>query len=387
MHPVGEPARRVAGVLGPVLVALGLLAAVVGVATTADATQDASGTVAVPVRLGASDGTVAPLGPTVDGEAHPGVRLSGVPTGGLPMIGDDASLPGVVTLHAPDATLTEQVLSRADVLLRGLAVLVGAFALRPVLRLVAAGRPLRPWHERHLHVVAACVVLGGYVGPLLPWVATASVLGRLHGADGLSAAPPHHLEAFVVAALVVLVAAGARAGASGPSPDPRVWSEQTLVTASIDDASGEVRLQDATWQDQPEFRPGDTWVAFWGESLVADAAPFPGVAVRTLDVADQPGGIVHVDVTRERPRDRLHHVAGTTLVVGDHGMVLEAGSMFLRVPVPAGSHPCEIWVDARRPFHVSHVAIVLGPHRPRPRPRHRPRRRGRAATRRGQLGG
>ena len=92
-------------------------------------------------------------------------------------------------------------------LVRGAAVLVAAVALLPLLRAIARTAELGADAGRRLRVVALCVIVGGYVAPLLPWWATASVLGRLDGVHGMSAAPPHHLQAFVVAALVGLLAA------------------------------------------------------------------------------------------------------------------------------------------------------------------------------------
>lgn len=70
-------------------------------------------------------------------------------------------------------------LHSSDVLVRGIALLVAAVALLPVLRSIAAGSPFRPGHGRRAQVVAVCVVAGAYAGPLLPWLASASVLERL----------------------------------------------------------------------------------------------------------------------------------------------------------------------------------------------------------------
>src|SRR5690606_1137701 len=129
-----------------------------------------------------------------------------------------------VTLHTTGATDLEQVVSRGDVLLRGISLLVAALALFPVLRALAEQRSFRVAHARRLWIMAACVVAGGYVAPLLPWWASASVLSRLEGAHGVSARPIHHLQVWVIAALVVVVAEVVRASVpveSARLSDPR----------------------------------------------------------------------------------------------------------------------------------------------------------------------
>ncbi|WP_149205085.1 hypothetical protein [Actinotalea subterranea] len=204
---VGTAWQRVAAVLGPVLVVLGAIGVMVGVLQMLDAAGDVLEEVAVPVRLTTSDGLGADLALDVGGEPFDGVRVSGVPAGGAPDTDPRSDPLGIVVIHAPDASLGERFLSRADVLVRGAAVLVAAVALLPLLRAIARTAELGADAGRRLRVVALCVIVGGYVAPLLPWWATASVLGRLDGVHGMSAAPPHHLQAFVVAALVGLLAA------------------------------------------------------------------------------------------------------------------------------------------------------------------------------------
>lgn len=211
---IGNGMRRLAAALGPALVVVGTVGVCFGVGQMVDATSEPLDGVDVPMRLRSSDGLGASIELLVGPEPYDAVRVSGVPTDNRPDTDPWTDPAGVVVVHAPDATLAEQLLSRADVLVRGCALLVAGLALRPVLRSVADGSPFRPGHDRRLGVVAGCVVLGVYVGPLLPWRASAMVLARLDGAHGMSAAPTHHLEAFVVAALVLLVGAVLRAGAS-----------------------------------------------------------------------------------------------------------------------------------------------------------------------------
>lgn len=201
-----------------VLVGGGALASVVGLYRWLEPMWDATGHVSVPMHLTSSDGQGADLRLEVDLEPYPGVSVSGVPTGGLPHLDHYTTPLGVVTVHVDDASRTEQLFSQADDLLRGVALLLAALALRPMLVATAQGRQFQPGCRRRLHVVAVCVVLGGYVAPLLPWWASASVLDRLDDAYGMAVVPQHHLEVFVVAALVVLV--GAVLDATAPkTPD------------------------------------------------------------------------------------------------------------------------------------------------------------------------
>ncbi len=227
MNALRPGARRLAAILGPLLVLVGLVGAVVGVVAGVSAVNERDGAISVPMRLSASDGLGAELELKVgDGQnvPYPGVTVSGIRTGGLPDRDHDTSPLGVVTLHTTGATGLEQVVARGDALLRGLSLLVAALALLPVLRALAGQRPLRVAHARRLWIVAACVVAGGYVAPLLPWWASASVLGRLEDAYGVSADPIHHLQAWAIAALVVVVAEVVRASVpveSGLLSDPR----------------------------------------------------------------------------------------------------------------------------------------------------------------------
>lgn len=217
LHPA---ARRLTAVLAVVLVVAGVLATAVGVVRWLEPLSDLEGGVSVPVQVTASDGVGADLQLLVDREPYDDVQVSGIPTGGLPHT-DHRTYPlGAVMLSAPDASTSEKLLSRADAMLRGIALLGAALAIRPVLRAVAAGRPLRRQDGRRVQVVALCVVGGWYVAPLLPWLASASVLARLDDAHGLSVTPVHHLEVLVVAALAVLVGAVVRAGTREPRDVP-----------------------------------------------------------------------------------------------------------------------------------------------------------------------
>lgn len=207
--------RRVAAALGPGLVAIGVLSTLVGVLHVVDAGTDFFGEVAVPMRLVASDGIGAGVELNVAAEPFSGAWVSGMAAGGLPDTDPYSDPLGIVTIHAAGSSLGERLLSPADVLVRGAAVLVAAIALLPVLRAFTTSRPPGAGTARRLRMVALCVLVGGYVGPLLPWLASASVLARLEPVHGMSATPPHHLPAIVAAALVGLLAAAVD-GRPGP---------------------------------------------------------------------------------------------------------------------------------------------------------------------------
>lgn len=217
MRTAPPAARRLAAVLAFALVAAGVGATAVGLVRWLAPLSDATDRVAVPMQLTSSEGLGADLELLVGLERYEGLTVSGISTGGLPHT-DHRTLPlGVVTIHASDPSTSEKLLSRADAVLRGLALLGGAIGLRPVLTAVADGRPFRRRDEHGLWVVALAVVAGAYVAPLVPWRASALVLERLDDTHGLSAAPVHHLEVFVVAALVVLVGVVVRMATPEPA--------------------------------------------------------------------------------------------------------------------------------------------------------------------------
>mgnify|MGYP001259218541 CR=1 FL=1 len=140
----------------------------------------------------------------------------------------------------------------------------------------------------------------------------------------------------------------------------------TLGFLSNQQPDGEVLFVDATWQDRPEWREGDTWACYWGPSLVADAPPFPGAVVRTIESAGASAQTVDALVTQDLPSAALHRVATTTIVVGAHGMYLSVGDTHLAVPVGRGMYDLEIWVDAAEPQLVTAVAFRLGDRNERP---------------------
>ncbi|MCV2392972.1 hypothetical protein OEB99_01500 [Actinotalea sp. M2MS4P-6] len=132
-----------------------------------------------------------------------------------------------------------------------------------------------------------------------------------------------------------------------------------LVSLWSRESTGVVELVDATWQDGVEWRPGDTWTACWGPSLVADAPPYPGVAVRTIDSRDAPRTALRVEVQHTAPEGRLHRVATTVIRIGSAGAYLSVGATSLEVPLAGGDYDTEVWVDAAEPELVTHVGIWL----------------------------
>jgi Protein of unknown function (DUF2975) len=85
------------------------------------------------------------------------------------------------------STITEQLLSRADQTVAGLASLFGAILLSRLLRSIAEGRPFQPGNARRIATIAALVAVAGTITSQLPRVATQLVLNRIDmvGADSL----------------------------------------------------------------------------------------------------------------------------------------------------------------------------------------------------------
>jgi hypothetical protein len=106
-------------------------------------------------------------------------QLAGV-TAGLPENARLLSGDGVDTvLSSWGSTVAEQLLSRGDAAVIGLAVGLGAWLLDPVLESIAAGRPFGGRNARRLAWLALVVAVAGSIGPVLPQVGTLAVLDRL----------------------------------------------------------------------------------------------------------------------------------------------------------------------------------------------------------------
>jgi hypothetical protein len=134
--------------------------------------------VTVPVRLaepGRSDASTgaeqAPLPPGLPQLPPGSTVLSGSPD---------------LVVRSWDSTVAEQLLSRGDAAVIGLALGLGAVLLRTILLSVAGGRPFRPGDARRIAALAVLVGLAGTLGPVLPQVAGMLVLDRLGvaGPDG-----------------------------------------------------------------------------------------------------------------------------------------------------------------------------------------------------------
>jgi hypothetical protein len=105
--------------------------------------------------------------PTLEAADH--LRVSGVklPTGVV--LGE-----GELSLKVWDSTVTEQVLSRADVLLSGLCAAVAALLLSSLVH----GQPFRRGSAARIAWLAALVLVSGLIGPMLSSRAAATVLDR-----------------------------------------------------------------------------------------------------------------------------------------------------------------------------------------------------------------
>jgi hypothetical protein len=151
---------------------IGIAAAIAGPAYAVNGATQAPGAVRVPVELSADVDPSA--GAAADGRIP--LEVPGLPEG--------AAVSALNTgreleLAAWDSTVVEQLLSRGDAAVLGLAVGAGAWLLRPVLGSLAAGRPFGAGHARRLAGLAAAVVAAGSIGPLLPQFGSLVVLDRL----------------------------------------------------------------------------------------------------------------------------------------------------------------------------------------------------------------
>ena len=198
------------------VVVLGWVAAVWGVAYAVNAMTVAPATVKVPVTLASGEnGSGSRVGQVeVTGVVVPDGWLAGAAPTGARVMGPGQQGPdGQLTLAAWGSTRLEQLLSRGDWLVGGLGILVGALALAPVLGSIAEGRPFVPGNARRLVVLAVTVAVAGVLAPLLPQVAGLLVLDRtgLAGSPFMTV-PSVELVPLLDAAVILAVAAAFRAG-------------------------------------------------------------------------------------------------------------------------------------------------------------------------------
>jgi hypothetical protein len=166
-RPQAYAGPRLIRFLAGAVVAVGLVAAVFGVAYAINGATHTKAEVAVPVELApASSGDLRPTG----------VRLSepALPDGSWREAAQDE-----LTLRAWDSTLVEQLLARGDAAVLGLSVGFGAFLLRRLLLSTAEGRPFEPGNARRIATIAVLVAAGGTLAAVLPDIAGILVLDRL----------------------------------------------------------------------------------------------------------------------------------------------------------------------------------------------------------------
>lgn len=165
-RPQAYAGPRLIRFLAGAVVAVGLVAAVFGVAYAINGVTHAEAEVTVPVELSASSGDLRPTG----------VRLTEppLPAGSWLEAGQDE-----LTLRAWDSTLAEQLLARGDAAVLGLCVGIGALLLRRLLLSTAEGRPFEPGNARRIATIAVLVAAGGTLAAVLPDIAGILVLDRL----------------------------------------------------------------------------------------------------------------------------------------------------------------------------------------------------------------
>jgi hypothetical protein len=138
-----------------------------------------------------------------------------------------------------------------------------------------------------------------------------------------------------------------------------------LVAIDVVSIEAQVVILDATWQDYPQWREGDHWVAAQAPSLIDPGnPPYPGFAVATQPPAGPSGPVTTaVEVWRNQTPTGLHLVYQSILRVGDHGVRVgnpNPGSGGLTgLDLPRGDYPMQVWVDAHHPARVTRVAFVV----------------------------
>ncbi|HEY3356215.1 MAG TPA: hypothetical protein VGQ83_23385 [Polyangia bacterium] len=202
------------GYLQVFLTMIGWAAGLFGVVYAVNGATQAPAFVTVPVTLAAVPERGGAVHVQVEGvSVREGWLTGAVPSGAWTTVGGQPGPDSQLRLTAWGSTRMEQLLARGSWLVGGLGVMVGAFALAPVLGSIAEGRPFAPGNARRVVVLGATVAIAGWLAQLLPQVAGALVLRRtgLAGPAFVSA-PSGALEPLLVGAVILAVAAAFRAG-------------------------------------------------------------------------------------------------------------------------------------------------------------------------------
>jgi hypothetical protein len=197
-RPYARP--RTVRLLADAVLFAGLALAVFGVAYAVNGATQAHADVEVPVALTTPEAEV-PV-PLPRGDLPPGARLE---------VASDQLM-----LRAWDSTVAEQLTSRGDMVLFGLAASAASMLLRRLLLSIAEGQPFRAGNARRIAALAALVAVAGTVGPVLPELAALMVLDRVGLAEpggpfrvGVS----FPLTALLVAPVLLALAEAFRRGA------------------------------------------------------------------------------------------------------------------------------------------------------------------------------
>ncbi len=198
-------------VLARLILLTGVIGGIAGVSYAINALTIVPATVRAPVTLLAPEGEWPSVDLSIDGVQIEGGSITTLPPAALGT-GDNG---GQVTIAAWDSTHLEQILSRGDALVGGLAVLIGAILIYPVVLSIAAGTPFAVGNARCLSLLAGVIAVAGSLAPLLPQLAGIRVVERLGLADDgvfSTSAPQITLGPLLIAALVLAFAAAFRAG-------------------------------------------------------------------------------------------------------------------------------------------------------------------------------
>jgi hypothetical protein len=199
---------RTTRAIATLLLVVGAIAAVGGVAYAVNGATQAPGNVLVPVSLDLGLGEAG-------GSGHPvPVEVAGVDLPDATRL--QAVEDGMVLVDHTGGSRWTGFLARGDAALGGLAVGLCALLLAPVLTSLAAGEPFRRGNAARIGATAATILVAGTVAPLLPQAAALGVLDRLGLATPGSpfvVGMTWDLAPLGVAALVFAVAEAFRRGA------------------------------------------------------------------------------------------------------------------------------------------------------------------------------
>ena len=211
LHQAQPGPTRWIRMLARLVLLVGVVGGIVGVSYAVNALTIVPATVRAPVTLLAPEGSWPSVDLSVDGVTFDDASITTLP----PTAFWTSGTGGQVTIAAWGSTHLEQFLSRGNALVGGLALMLGAILVYPVLLSISTGSPFSAGNARLLSLLAVLIGVAGTLAPLLPQLAGLLMLDRLGLADDgvfVTTVPSLSPEPLLVAALVLAFAAAFRSG-------------------------------------------------------------------------------------------------------------------------------------------------------------------------------